>query len=62
MRYVSVEQLAERYGVDRSTVWRWSKRGLLPPPVKLSEQCTRWDLEKVVQRERERDEQRGAVA
>ena len=36
VRYISAEQLAERYSVDRSTIWRWAARGALPRPVKLS--------------------------
>jgi predicted DNA-binding transcriptional regulator AlpA len=43
-RYVSDRQLAERYSVHRATIWRWSQKGLLPKPVSLSEQCTRWVL------------------
>lgn len=54
-RYVSAAQLAERYGVNTATVWRWKCRGILPPPVKLSEQCTRWDLAAIEKRDAERD-------
>lgn len=46
-RYVSDRQLAERYGVHRATIWRWSQQGLLPEPVSLSDQCTRWDLAEI---------------
>jgi predicted DNA-binding transcriptional regulator AlpA len=54
-RYISVGQLAERYGVDKSTVWRWAQRDIIPQPVKLSEQCTRWDLTAIERRDAERD-------
>jgi prophage regulatory protein len=53
-RYVSAEQLAERYSVDKSTVWRWAKRGTIPAPVKLSEQCTRWNLDAIERVDAER--------
>ena len=53
-KYVSATQLAERYSVDRSTIWRWSARGIIPAPEKLSDQCTRWELEKIEQRDAER--------
>jgi predicted DNA-binding transcriptional regulator AlpA len=58
-KYVSAADLARRYGVDRSTVWRWQARGILPAPIKISDQCTRWDLAAVERRdlERERDGQ-----
>lgn len=53
-KFISASQLAERYGVDRSTVWRWAARGIIPAPVKLSDQCTRWRLEQIEQRDAER--------
>lgn len=56
-RYISAAQLAERYGVDRSTVWRWAARESsgFPKPVKLSEQCTRWKLEDIERYDAERE-------
>lgn len=47
IRYISATQLAQRYGVDRSTIWRWAKRGALPRPIRLSDQCTRWRLDEI---------------
>ena len=35
--------LANRYGVHRSTPWRWTKSdSSFPKPVVLSPGCTRW--------------------
>lgn len=45
--FASAAQLAERFGVDDSTIWRWASKGLLPKPVKFSPGCTRFDLEAV---------------
>ena len=45
--YTSDVRLAERYQVDRATVWRWVKNGKFPKPIKLSNCCTRWDLQEV---------------
>lgn len=42
--YQSVKQLANRYGNDVATIWRWVKKGQFPQPVKLSPGCTRWRL------------------
>lgn len=37
--------LAARYGVHRSTPWRWTKTDpSFPRPVVLSPGCTRWRL------------------
>jgi predicted DNA-binding transcriptional regulator AlpA len=40
--YVSDIQLAKRYSVSRSTIWRWTERGILPAPIRISRNCTRW--------------------
>ena len=55
--YVRDTDLAERYSIDRSTVWRWAHRGLLPVPIKVSDGCTRWRLDQIEDRDAERDAQ-----
>ena len=54
--YISDQQLAERYGVSRSTVWRWAHKDkrILPAPVQLSPGCTRWRLDEIEARDAER--------
>jgi prophage regulatory protein len=42
--YLSVQQVAARYGVADATIWRWKREGKFPRPFKLSEGCTRWRL------------------
>lgn len=49
--YLRDKDLAERYGISRSTVWRWARKGLLPPPVKFGDACSRWRLDDVERRE-----------
>ncbi|MCH9693837.1 MAG: AlpA family phage regulatory protein [Gammaproteobacteria bacterium] len=44
---MSAAQLAKRYDVDKSTIWRWSSRGILPKPVRLSGKTTRWVLDEI---------------
>lgn len=51
--YVSDLQLAKRYNVSRSTIWRWVKAGILPMPVKLSPGCTRFEILAIEKRDRE---------
>jgi len=41
-QYFSDQDLAERYGVSRLTVWRWVREGRFPAPVKLGPNCSRW--------------------
>lgn len=46
--YISDIQLAARYGVHRTTPWRWVKTDpAFPQPVKLSAQCSRWKLSEI---------------
>jgi len=52
--YVSDSQLAKRYSVSRSTIWRWAAHGLLPSPVRLSGCCTRWRVVDIEARDAER--------
>jgi prophage regulatory protein len=41
--YLSDAQLAKRWGVHRTTPWRWAKTDpAFPKPVSLSPGCTRW--------------------
>lgn len=43
--YLSDIDLSTRYGVHRSTLWRWAKSAsTFPHPVTLSSGCTRWKL------------------
>lgn len=45
--YLSDRDLSRKYGVSRSTIWRWVKEGRLPEPVKISPGTTRWPLSAV---------------
>uniref|UniRef100_UPI0040470D94 helix-turn-helix transcriptional regulator n=1 Tax=Yoonia sp. TaxID=2212373 RepID=UPI0040470D94 len=44
-RWLNAEQVAERYGCGRVTVYRMVKRGLIPAPVQFSGRMSRWDVE-----------------
>jgi prophage regulatory protein len=52
-QFLSDAQLAERYSVSRSTIWRWTARKLLPQPVHLSPGCTRWRRDDIERRDAE---------
>ena len=45
--YLRDTDLADRYGVHRTTVWRWASKGLLPKPFRLTDGCTRWKLPEI---------------
>ena len=42
MVYLTDKQIAKKYGVHRTTIWRWIKNCGFPKPVHLSPGCTRW--------------------
>ena len=43
MIYLSDKQLAERFGVSRTTIWRWARSGSgFPKPVSLGPGVSRW--------------------
>jgi len=54
-RYISADQLAERFSVDKSTVWRWVSARMLPEPVYLGPQVTRWRIDAIEAFEHERE-------
>jgi prophage regulatory protein len=41
--YLSVDQVAQRFGVSKDTIWRWKRNGEFPKPFKLGG-ATRWRL------------------
>jgi predicted DNA-binding transcriptional regulator AlpA len=40
--YLSVASLARELEVSDTTVYEMVKRGVLPPPIRLSNGCVRW--------------------
>jgi len=48
--FVSDRQLAERYDVNRASIWRWAKdrTNSFPKPVQLGPQITRWKLSDIL--------------
>ena len=59
-KYVSDSQLADRYEVSRSTIWRWTNKGVLPAPVQITPGCTRWRADEIEARDAEREGSRAA--
>jgi predicted DNA-binding transcriptional regulator AlpA len=41
-KLLSIKQVARRYGVARSTVWRWEATGLIPRGLRISRGTVRW--------------------
>lgn len=44
VQYLTDRDLAVRFAVARTTIWRWHAEGVLPPPVHLTPGTTRWRL------------------
>jgi len=41
-QFYSAADLAARYQVHFITIWKWSKSGKLPKPIRLGGNTTRW--------------------
>lgn len=40
--YLSCASLARELDVSERTVWEWTRRGILPQPIRFSTGCVRW--------------------
>lgn len=49
--YLSVEDVAKRYGVSTDSIFRWKRDGKFPKAVKLSSGTTRWRLSDLIAHE-----------
>jgi len=49
--YLSVEQVANRYGVSTDSIWRWKREGRFPAAVSIGRNCTRWRLSDLIEYE-----------
>jgi prophage regulatory protein len=49
--YLSVDQVAERYGLSADTIWRWKRNGKFPASVRIGPNCTRWRMSDLIEHE-----------
>ncbi len=60
-KYLRPKDAAAFLAVAISTLWRWTQKGLLPKPKRLSRRCSVWeitDLQRFVERQRAANEAR----
>jgi len=48
-RYLTVEEVAERYSVSKDSIWRWKREGKFPRAVRVGPGCTRWRMSDLVE-------------
>lgn len=60
--YLKTSQVADRYDISRTTVWRWIKAGRLPEPVEIGPGVKRFSLAALEKADAEWDAQKGAAA
>lgn len=41
-KFLNDKKIADALGIHRVTLWRWSREGKFPKPVKLTNGSTRW--------------------
>lgn len=49
--YLTAAELAARRRTSRKSVWEHARQGILPQPIKISPNCTRWRLSEVLEYE-----------
>jgi prophage regulatory protein len=42
--FISVDTASVLFEISSATLWRWVKDGNFPKPVKLGDNCTRWNV------------------
>jgi len=47
-KFYSVIEVAHYFGVSKSTIWNWSRDGLIGQPVKIGPKSTRWTKEQIL--------------
>ena len=50
-RYLTVDEVAERYGVSVDSIWRWKRKGNFPLAVRVGPGCTRWRMSDLIDHE-----------
>ena len=45
---IDAAELAQMLSVSKPSVWRWMAEGKLPPPIRITAQCLRWNREAVL--------------
>lgn len=46
-KFLRVKDVAEMLSIGKSTVWLYTKNGILPQPIKLSPKVTVWKLSEI---------------
>jgi len=54
--FLSVDEVAQRYGASKPTIWRWAKDGQngFPAPLRLGSGTTRWEMRDLLAFEQQR--------
>lgn len=60
--YLKTAQVAARYGISRTTVWRWIKAGRLPEPVMVGPGVRRFPIAALQRKDSEWAAKKEAVA
>lgn len=47
--FLTVVQVAGRYGVSPDSIWRWKRDGEFPLPVRIGTGTTRWRLTDLIE-------------
>lgn len=59
--FIRAKELSQRWGVHRSTIWRWARQGRLPRPKRFSKGVAAWPMAVVWEFERQDTEGAGTA-
>jgi len=48
-KFLTVNDLSERLGVSKGSIWKWAQLNQFPKPVKLNLNTTRWVTKEVLE-------------
>jgi len=51
--FLNVKSVAKRYSISVSTVWQWTKDGILPKSKKIGKRTTRWSSAELDEHDKE---------
>jgi prophage regulatory protein len=41
-RLMTIQQVAQRFGVGKGTIWRWESEGRIPRAIRVTRRTVRW--------------------
>lgn len=60
-KFIPIDQVAEMFGIKKTSVYAWEKVGRIPRRIKLTSSATRWSLKECVEAQEREKAARGVA-